>query len=136
MNIIDFVKENTESNEKAFGIFIRQRREELGLSIRGLSAQIGITPVYLSDIEKGNRKAPSKYLEAMAAALGLNSEDEKREFMDLASANRWNRYEDINPYLGEKPLARVALRRAMEVNLSDEDWNAIIRVIDERNPKK
>jgi hypothetical protein len=56
-------------------------------------------------------------------------EDQREAFMDMASLTR-GEFEDINPYLGQKHLARVALRKAEQKNLSDEKWKEIIRVMD------
>ena len=39
--------------EYAFGQFVRQRRIELGISLKQLSAALDKTPPYISDIEKG-----------------------------------------------------------------------------------
>ena len=54
------------------------------------------------------------------------SEDDATDFADLASATRGNQYEDINPYLGKQPLARVALRKARDYNISDDQWKSFI----------
>ena len=45
-------------DEYSFGKFIRQRRNELGYSCRALATKLGMSAVYLSDLENGNRKAP------------------------------------------------------------------------------
>ena len=57
------------------------------------------------------------------------------EFEDLASASRGFQYEDITPYLGKRPLARVALRKARDMDISDEQWEEIIKAIDSSNDK-
>ena len=41
-----------EITEKSFGTFIREKREQMGLSVRALALKIDISAVYLSDIEK------------------------------------------------------------------------------------
>ena len=59
MNLKDFIADNKAFDERTFGKFVRQRREELGKTVRGFAAELNITPAYLSDIEKGNRAAPN-----------------------------------------------------------------------------
>ena len=129
MTLKDFLFHDRVQDERSFGRFVRQRREELGKSVRGFSQEIGITAVYLSDIERGNRYAPKAYLEALRTGLQIPEED-KCAFEDLASASRGFRYEDINPYLGMQPLARVALRKARDLNIPDEKWQEFIDGMD------
>ena len=43
-----------------FGEFIAEKRKSRGLTLRGLAAELGIVPAYMSDIEKGNRYPPDK----------------------------------------------------------------------------
>lgn len=110
-----------DTNERTFGQFVRACREEKGLSVRGLAGLLGCSAAYLSDIEKGNRYAPKKYLDEIFKVLELPEED-KQNFLDLASTSRGFVFEDINSYFGQQPLARVAMRKAMETNLSDDGW--------------
>ena len=98
---------STEVDGHTFGIFVRERREELGHSVRSFAKLLGCSAAYLSDIEKGNRYAPKKYLDKIFEVLGL-PEEYRQDFEDLAAATRGFLYEDINPYLGQQPLARVA----------------------------
>lgn len=135
MNLKEFIAENKAFDERTFGKFVRQRREELGKTVRGFAAELNITPAYLSDIEKGNRAAPKNYFEQLRVALGV-PEDMMTEFEDLASASRGHQYDDINHYLGKQPLARVALRKARDNGISDEQWEAIIRSMDSTTGRK
>lgn len=129
MNIKNFIESNPNLDERSFGMFIRQRREELGKTVRGFAAELEITPAYLSDIEKGNRYAPRNYLDKLKTALRITA-DEEQDFEDLAAVTRGNSFTDINPYLGQTPLARVALRKARDLKLSDEEWQKFIDAID------
>ena len=129
MEIKLFLSENPNLDERSFGQFIRQRREELGKTVRGFAAELDITPAYLSDIEKGNRYAPKNYLDKLKEVLKI-SEDDEQEFEDLASVSRGSSFEDINCYLGKTRMARVALRRARDSQISDDEWEKFINDID------
>ncbi len=129
MDIKLFLSENPNLYERSFGQFIRQRREELGKTVRGFAAELDITPAYLSDIEKGNRYAPKNYLDKLKEVLKI-SEDDEQEFEDLASVSRGSSFEDINCYLGKTRMARVALRRARDSQISDDEWEKFINDID------
>jgi transcriptional regulator with XRE-family HTH domain len=48
---------------------IRQRREQLGLTIRGLAAKSGVSPSMISDIERTAKSPTISTLSALAAAL-------------------------------------------------------------------
>ena len=129
MDIKLFLSENPNLDERSFGQFIRQRREELGKTVRGFAAELDITPAYLSDIEKGNRYAPKNYLDKLKEVLKI-SEDDEQEFEDLASVSRGSSFEDINCYLGKTRMARVSLRRARDSQISDDEWEKFINDID------
>lgn len=132
VNLQEFLATKPELDAHTFGRFVRQRREELGLTVRGFATQLEMTPAYLSDIEKGNRYAPKKYLDKLREALAV-PEECTIEFEDLAAATRGNQYEDINPYLGKQPLARVALRKARDLDIADEEWLKFIQVMGQLN---
>lgn len=95
-------------DKHTFGAFVRECRKERGYSVRSFAKLIGCSAAYLSDIEKGNRYAPKKYMNKIFEALGFLEED-RQDFEDLAAATRGFLYEDINSYLGQHPLARIAL---------------------------
>lgn len=59
MSLREYVEKNIV-DEKTFGTYLKGRREALGMSIRGLAAELKVSAAYISDIEKGNRYAPSQ----------------------------------------------------------------------------
>ncbi|MCL2567953.1 MAG: helix-turn-helix transcriptional regulator [Oscillospiraceae bacterium] len=117
--------ERTSKDDSSFGDYVKERREALGKSIRGLAVELDMTPAYLSDIEKGNRYAPEKHLTKMVEVLQITGESLDC-FYDLAGKSRNDIFPDLTPYIGEKSLARVALRKARDLNISDEKWQEII----------
>jgi len=120
------------SSYPTFGEYVKARREALGKSIRGLAAELDMTPAYLSDIEKGNRYAPEKYLAQMVATLRITGEAEYC-FYDLAGKSRNDNFPDLTPYIGVTPIARVALRKARDLGIPDSQWQDFI---DNMNGKK
>lgn len=112
-------------NGLTFGQYIRTKREALGKSLRSVAAAIEMAPAYLSDIEKGNRWPPVKYLENLAEELGISG-DELSLFYDLAGEIREGSYPDLTDYIGKTDLARVALRTARDNNIPDEKWQKFI----------
>ncbi|MEG3070333.1 MAG: XRE family transcriptional regulator [Candidatus Syntrophopropionicum ammoniitolerans] len=89
----------------------------------------------MSDVEKGNRWPPVKYLETLAEVLGITSEDELSLYYDLAGEIREGSYPDLTDYIGKTDIARVALRKARDHNISDEKWQQFIDVITSTDKK-
>ena len=129
MDIKNFLIQNPNQDEKSFGKFVRQRREELGYTLRSFAKEIDMMPSYLSDVEKGNRLAPVNHMQKICSKLEISEEDIQL-LNDMVAVNRGNGCPDINPYIGRKNLARVALRKAIDKDISDEKWEEIIRIID------
>lgn len=121
------MKNMTHTNERhcSFGEYVKARREMLGKSIRGLASELDMTPAYLSDIEKGNRYAPEKYLEKMTEILCITGDDSYC-FYDLAGKSRNNVHSDLVEYIGKTEVARVALRKARDLNISNTQWQNFI----------
>lgn len=112
-----------------FGEFVKQRRESLGKTIRAFAAEVKMSPAYLCDIENGNRRAPERYLENFANALGITKTEELNSFYDLAGVSKNGQHSDINGYIETLPSARMALRTAKDNNFTDEDWLELIKYI-------
>ncbi len=60
---------------KTFGEIIRERREEMGLLLRHLAAEIDIDQALLSKIERRERKATKEQVHKFANALGLEVDE-------------------------------------------------------------
>jgi transcriptional regulator with XRE-family HTH domain len=114
------------SDNKTFGSYVRAKRESLGKSLRSVAAEIEMAPAYLSDIEKGNRWPPVKYLEKLAEVLGITQEQDLSDFYDMVGELRDGSYPDLTEYIGKTDIARVALRKARDHNISNERWQQFI----------
>ena len=120
-----------------FGEFIKEKRTEKGINLRKLAELVNIAPAYLSDIEKGKRNSPSlEKMEKIAEVLELTSE-EIITMKDLAASDRPNSVApDISEYVTNNESVRVALRKARELNLSNQDWIKIIEEMEKSGSKK
>ena len=109
-----------------FGGFVKKKRQSLNITLRALAERLEIAPSYMSDIEKGKRNAPTQeILEKMASVLELNAE-EKNKLFDLAAESKNEVAQDLTRYLSENKTVRIALRRAKELNLGENEWLKII----------
>ncbi len=116
-------------NYLPFGEYIRQRRESLKMSMRDVAVKVQISPAYLCDIEKGNRKPPEKYLEKFAEVLQIADADELNAFYDSAGVSRNGQHTDINSYIEGVPFARMALRTAKDNHYTNDDWMRLVEII-------
>lgn len=121
--------------QSTFGGYIKARREVLGKSIRGLARELDMTAVYLSDIEKGNRYAPEKYLGRMIEILRISGEDINL-FYELAGISRNGNFPDLAEYIEKMEIVRIALRRARDLNISKAQWQDFIDEISGTNKIK
>ena len=115
----------------AFGKFIEQKRKAMGMTLRGLAAEWGITPAFMSDIEKGHRYPPNRdKLYERARILKLNAEDKDTMF-DLAAGERENGISpDLPEYIMGNDKARAALRMARDNNASEKTWQKVIELLE------
>ena len=115
--------------ELSFGKFIIAQRREKDLTARELAAALGISPVYMCDIEKGRRTAYSDdLLEKLKEVLSL-SEVEAERMYDLAAISKNTVSADLPEYIMENELVRTALRTARKHQVPDEKWEKFIREI-------
>ena len=129
-------EQRNKITEETFGRFIRDKREQMGLSVRALAQKLDISAVYLSDIENFNRSAPRKegIMAKLAGVLCLS--EEEQQFLNKAALA--SRTEDIDNYLKDNPRVCMALRMARE--LPDEtvnsEWERFINRLIEINSEQ
>lgn len=128
--MLETKEEVKKYDEYSFGKYIRQRREELGFSVRAFASIMQMSAVYLSYIENGKRKAPliekngKNHMQDFVKHLQID-EKEILFFYEMAAATR-GITSDVLEYLKDNIYAQLAVRLAKEVNLSDEEWKCFI----------
>lgn len=132
MNFNDIKPE--DFSKETFGKCIRARRKELGKTVRGVAQAVGMSPIYLSDIERGLRVAPvsSKrinYMDNLIRELQID-QSELHSFYGMADAS-CVRAETIQSYLSRTPIAKIAVRLANEADIPDSEWQKFIDHIQE-----
>ena len=121
----------------SFGKFIEEKRKAHGMTLRGLAAELGIAPAFMSDIEKGHRYPPSKEkLYELAKILHLSEADTNTMF-DLAAAERENTVSpDLPEYIMNGSNVRVALRLARDKRIPDATWQKVIDMLEAEETKE
>ena len=118
---------NSISKGSQFGNYIRRARVEDGKSLREVADAVGISHVYLGEVERGMRGPlmPSHWDALLAAIPGLKRAELQRTAqlsralqLDVSSAPA--RYQD---------LALALARRFKKRDLSDADLARLLRVL-------
>ncbi|MGL4873463.1 MAG: helix-turn-helix domain-containing protein [Clostridium sp.] len=107
-----------------FGEYIKEKRLEKGISLREFASRVGISPSYLSDIEKGRRNAPNdEKLKKIEKELFVIQKDID-QFYDLAGISKNYVATDLSEYIMENKEVRYFLR-----NTKDDDKDEFLEDI-------
>lgn len=108
-----------------FGSYLNMLRKSKGLRQEDLASMIGVSAVYVCDIEKGRRNPPDiGKLRVWSQKMEL-TQCEAAYLYDLAGEVRGSIAPDILEYLNANPDAKRAIRRIIE-NRVPYNWNAIL----------
>lgn len=121
-------------DNNAFGVFLKEKRQQNGLSLRALGKQVGLSHVYLYNIESGKKAPPNDaVIKQLANALKLD-EKSRLLFFDIAAkcksdADGSNYYipVDISQYLNKNEAAKNVIREANHGEKDNSFWNALLK---------
>ena len=112
-----------------FGEYLKQKRLDKEITLRGFAKLVDISPLYLCDLEKGRKAAPSmEVMQKMVSKLALNKEESER-FYDLAALEQTAKNpipKDLNAFLKDNRVIVSALRTAKDLDATDEEWQDFI----------
>ena len=117
-----------------FGKTVRKLRlENTEYSLREFARLLGVSAPYLSDVENDRRTPPKEEtIIKMAELIGIDS----NELLALAEKMPPEFYETFTKSKVYTKKVPEFLRRARESDLTEEQWNKLIKNIDEINPKE
>src|ERR1700726_1901121 len=102
-----------------FGQFVRREREAKGIGLREMSKMIGVSPTYLSKIERDEFKAPAEdKVRAIAEIIGGDADDLLARAGRVAS--------DLSDIIKQHPRELAALLRTTK-GLTAEDMAKLAR---------
>ena len=119
-----------EKMSKKFGELVREYRGKK--TLKELGDEIGITPAYLSDIEKGNRFPSKDKLDKLIKVFELRDK-KKNNFYDLVAKESKNKYKvsgDIAEYIMKNEYLRNFIRIAKEKKLDNLYWKDKIKELE------
>jgi transcriptional regulator with XRE-family HTH domain len=102
-------------DKKTLGQYIRDRREELDISLREFAKKIDCSAAFVSDIELGRRYPSDEVLKSMARVLGDSIET-------LKSYDSRPPVEEVKKRIEQEHTYAFALRKMVEAkNIKAED---------------
>jgi len=125
-------------NRETFGQFLKSKRLEREFTLRGFAGMLEVSPVYICDLEKDRKPAPSnERLEQIVRLLSLDKR-EKEIMYDLGAMSRSRPAvsSDLPEYIMENEIVRVALRTAKDADATDEEWLDFINKLNRRMKRK
>lgn len=103
-----------------FGAFVRARREEKEIGLREMAKMIGVSPTYLSKVERDEFQPPvEEKVRAIAAIIDCDPDEL------LALAGRVS--SDLSEIIKKRPVELAALLRTTR-NLSAKDIDRLARM--------
>ena len=107
-----------------FGCYLRRLREARGLRQSDIASMIGVSSVYVCDIEKSKRNPLDiEKIRILSQEMTL-TEKELEKLYDLAGDERGAIAPDIIDYLNRNPDAKKAIRRIVGQGI-DYNWNTV-----------
>lgn len=113
-----------------FGTFVCNKRKVQGITQKQIADALGVSTVYICDIEKNRRYPPTNggLLEKLAAVLNI-SDNDIPIYYDLAGKNKGCVPPDIADYVMSTDIVREAIRKAKN-KATDKDWQQFITFLE------
>ena len=114
---------------RSFGETIREMRAAQGMGLRAAAERLGISPAYLSRIERGKERPPKPNLvKRMAVLLGGDPD----MLFRLAESTD----PDLAEYIHQIPDVPEFLRVARAMELTSEDFRVLIEQVKRGRPSQ
>lgn len=112
---------------RSFGQTVREMREAQEMGLRVTADRLGISPAYLSRIERGRERPPKPELvQRIATLLGGNP--------DLLFRLAESTDPSLAEYIRSTPSLPAFLRAARAMDLTSEDFETLIEEVKRRRP--
>jgi hypothetical protein len=97
-----------------------------------------LSPVYICDVEKSRKPAPSDERLKQSIDLLKLTKEETEKLYDLSANSRTKNAiaNDLPEYINANNIVRVALRTAKNVGATDREWEEFIEKLNYRANKK
>lgn len=122
----------SEQDRKSFGEMLKNARRVRGLSQAALAKVVNISPVFVSQIETGQRIPSDRVAKDIATILGLQWREVLRDVYRLRSPEADELFpvgegDQFSKIVSEIPAIRFLLLQLVGLNLSKTDVETLIR---------
>ncbi len=122
----------TREERQAFGEMLRNARRARGISQAALAKAAGISPVFVSQIETGQRVPSDRIAKDIATLLGLPWQDMLRAVYCLRSPEAEEIFsageqDDCSNMVSQIPSIRFLLLQLAGLNLAKSDVETLVR---------
>ena len=109
------------------GRYLRACRNEEGLSLRSLADQVGLSDVFLSQVERGKKRLDRSHWQVIAEAIDCLQVDEMETRAELDETMEIDIEDDA-----DAGLALELARKMTTTTLTDEKMNRLIALLSGR----
>lgn len=114
---------------KTFGETIRELRAAQDLGLRETSLKVGISPAYLSRIERGKERPPRpEVIKTLAKVLAADPD----VLFRLSSSTD----PDVVDYLHERPEAMALVRYIIETSFTEPELQKLLKAAEKIRPSR
>lgn len=115
-----------------FGQFISEKRNEFSLTATELAQRLGISIGYLCQLEHSKRGNPDTTLLKKLIAVFELDKNEIAYMYDLYAKASGAFYPDISEYVLSRDVVKKALRYAIDIGATNEDWEKFIEFLSQK----
>ncbi len=121
------------AHPSAFGKYLRDMREKASLSLRKVADSLGVSHVYLGEVERGVRgPMPEKHWERLTKIIPGITTERLRKMAQLTKPIRFNLAEADPPY---QDLTLAFARRMERQDLSPEELDKLMEMLQKEDDK-
>lgn len=124
-----------------FGKYLKEKRNEKGITTRTMAKDLDISVSYFSELESGaklppnsNKKDYGDLIQRIINYLELDEESANKmhELADSVLGSNGYMPNDMTDYVKNMPVAMAALRKAKDADISESQWQEIIKQMDKK----
>lgn len=124
-----------------FGKYLKEKRNEKGITTRTMAKGLDISVSYFSELESGaklppnsNKKDYGDLIQRIINYLELDEESANKmhELADSVLGSNGYMPNDMTDYVKNMPVAMAALRKAKDADISESQWQEIIKQMDKK----
>lgn len=104
-----------------FGIYVRKLRVDHSEYLKDMALKLGVTPTYLSAVERGKRNAPYRWVDVIVESYNLTSDESDVLTKAISESRYYDRLDISHLTFEDKQLMGKLARGLPEFNLKSKN---------------